>query len=54
MRRSGFSISKLCFEGAEEDLKLTENTQPAILDRLRGGISRAREARHSAGFRRGA
>ncbi len=27
----GFSISRLCFEGPEEDLKLTENTQPAIL-----------------------
>ncbi|MGA7832117.1 MAG: ACP S-malonyltransferase [Terracidiphilus sp.] len=27
----GFSLSKLCFEGPEEDLKLTENTQPAIL-----------------------
>src|ERR1700751_1552032 len=27
----GFSISKLCFEGSEEDLKLTANTQPAIL-----------------------
>jgi [acyl-carrier-protein] S-malonyltransferase len=27
----GFSISKMCFEGPEEDLKLTENTQPAIL-----------------------
>ena len=27
----GFPISKLCFEGSEEDLKLTENTQPAIL-----------------------
>src|SRR5688572_20570735 len=27
----GFSISHLCFEGSEEDLKLTENTQPAIL-----------------------
>ncbi len=27
----GFSISKLCFEGPEEQLKLTENTQPAIL-----------------------
>jgi [acyl-carrier-protein] S-malonyltransferase len=27
----GVSISKLCFEGPEEDLKLTENTQPAIL-----------------------
>jgi [acyl-carrier-protein] S-malonyltransferase len=27
----GFPISKLCFEGTEDDLKLTENTQPAIL-----------------------
>ena len=27
----GFSISKMCFEGSEEELKLTENTQPAIL-----------------------
>lgn len=26
-----FPISRLCFEGPEEDLKLTENTQPAIL-----------------------
>ncbi len=27
----GFPISRLCFEGPEADLKLTENTQPAIL-----------------------
>ena len=27
----GFPLSKLCFEGSEDDLKLTENTQPAIL-----------------------
>lgn len=27
----GFALSKLCFEGPEEDLRLTENTQPAIL-----------------------
>ena len=27
----GFPLSKLCFEGPEEDLRLTENTQPAIL-----------------------
>src|SRR5581483_434146 len=26
-----FSLSKLCFDGPEEQLKLTENTQPAIL-----------------------
>ena len=27
----GFPLAKLCFEGPEEELKLTENTQPAIL-----------------------
>jgi len=27
----GFALSKLCFEGPEEELKLTENTQPAIM-----------------------
>src|SRR5258705_8768025 len=27
----GFSISKICFAGSEEELKLTANTQPAIL-----------------------
>jgi [acyl-carrier-protein] S-malonyltransferase len=27
----GFSISKICFEGTEDQLKLTANTQPAIL-----------------------
>jgi [acyl-carrier-protein] S-malonyltransferase len=27
----GFPISKLCFEGPDDQLKLTENTQPALL-----------------------
>jgi [acyl-carrier-protein] S-malonyltransferase len=27
----GFSVSKMCFEGTDEELKLTANTQPAIL-----------------------
>ncbi len=27
----GFAISRLCFEGPEEQLRLTENTQPALL-----------------------
>jgi [acyl-carrier-protein] S-malonyltransferase len=27
----GLPLSKLCFEGPEEDLRLTENTQPAIM-----------------------
>jgi [acyl-carrier-protein] S-malonyltransferase len=30
-RALGFAISKVCFEGDEEALKLTENTQPGIL-----------------------
>ena len=27
----GFDLARLCFEGPEEDLKLTANTQPALL-----------------------
>jgi [acyl-carrier-protein] S-malonyltransferase len=27
----GFPLSRVCFEGPEEDLRLTENTQPAIM-----------------------
>ena len=27
----GFELSRLCFEGPDEELRLTENTQPAIL-----------------------
>lgn len=27
----GFALSRLCFEGPEEELKLTQNTQPALL-----------------------
>ncbi len=30
-RKLGFSLSRLCFEGPAEELKLTENTQPALL-----------------------
>ncbi len=30
-RALGFSISQMCFSGTEEELKLTANTQPAIL-----------------------
>jgi [acyl-carrier-protein] S-malonyltransferase len=30
-RALGFAISKLCFDGPEDQLKLTENTQPALL-----------------------
>jgi len=27
----GFPVSKMCFEGTEDELKLTENTQPAVV-----------------------
>ncbi|MCJ7488392.1 MAG: ACP S-malonyltransferase, partial [Candidatus Aminicenantes bacterium] len=27
----GFPLSKICFEGPEEELRLTRNTQPALL-----------------------
>jgi len=27
----GFELSRICFDGPEEDLKLTQNTQPALL-----------------------
>jgi len=27
----GFAVSKLCFDGPEDELKLTQNTQPALL-----------------------
>src|SRR5688572_6926933 len=30
-RKLAFPLSTLCFEGPEDQLKLTENTQPAIL-----------------------
>jgi len=30
-RALGFSLSQLCFEGSEDELQLTETTQPAVL-----------------------
>jgi [acyl-carrier-protein] S-malonyltransferase len=35
----GYPISRLCFEGPEADLKLTENTQPAILTASMAALS---------------
>src|SRR6202158_3507034 len=47
----GYKLSELCFEGPEEELKLTEITQPAILTASvaawRGG---AAAKRSEAGF----
>jgi [acyl-carrier-protein] S-malonyltransferase len=53
----GFPLSKLCFEGPEENLRLTENTQPAIMmvsvaaARVLGehGVQPALAAGHSLG-----
>lgn len=53
----GFSISSLCFDGPEEDLRRTDNTQPAVflvsmvvLDVLRAnGVEPAAAAGHSLG-----
>jgi [acyl-carrier-protein] S-malonyltransferase len=53
----GFKISQLCFEGPEEELRLTENTQPAIMTvsvaaarALAGhGVTPALAAGHSLG-----
>ncbi len=35
----GFPISRLCFEGPDEELKLTENTQPAMVAVSIAGLS---------------
>ena len=53
----GFPLSKLCFDGPEDDLRLTENTQPAIMTasvaaaRVLGehGVQPALAAGHSLG-----
>jgi [acyl-carrier-protein] S-malonyltransferase len=53
----GFSLSRLCFEGPEEQLQLTANTQPAILATsvaaaralARRGLTPDRVAGHSLG-----
>jgi [acyl-carrier-protein] S-malonyltransferase len=53
----GFPLSKLCFEGPEEELRLTENTQPAIMTvsvaawrvLARRGVEPAIAAGHSLG-----
>ncbi len=39
----GFSISKLCFEGPDADLILTQNTQPAILTTSIAALAAVRE-----------
>jgi [acyl-carrier-protein] S-malonyltransferase len=40
----GFAISKLCFEGPEDQLKLTENTQPALVTVSAAALAVLRES----------
>jgi [acyl-carrier-protein] S-malonyltransferase len=46
----GFPISRLCWEGPEEQLKLTENTQPAILTVSTAAVAVLRERGISPDF----
>jgi [acyl-carrier-protein] S-malonyltransferase len=46
----GFSLSRLCWEGPEEELKLTENTQPAILTASIAALEVVRESGVAADF----
>ena len=50
----GESLSRLCFEGPEDQLLLTENTQPAILAASVAAWRGARCARRACQLRRGA
>lgn len=43
----GFKLSRLCFEGPEDELKLTANTQPAILT---ASIAAYRVMQNESGF----
>jgi [acyl-carrier-protein] S-malonyltransferase len=46
----GFALSKLCFEGPEDALKMTENTQPALLTVSTAAFAVIAEHGHRADF----
>ncbi|MBI1790321.1 MAG: ACP S-malonyltransferase [Acidobacteria bacterium] len=46
----GFPLSRLCFEGPEEELKLTENTQPAMVAMSTAALAVLREQGFEAGY----
>ena len=46
----GFALSRLCFEGPEDRLRLTENTQPALLAVSVAALSVLKERGVTAGF----
>ncbi|HEY8490638.1 MAG TPA: ACP S-malonyltransferase, partial [Dehalococcoidia bacterium] len=47
----GFPLSTLCFEGPEEELRRTVNTQPAIMAVSLAALAAARESGPAAGVR---
>lgn len=46
----GFALSRLCFEGPDDQLKLTENTQPALLTVSTAAFAVLREAGHTPDY----
>jgi [acyl-carrier-protein] S-malonyltransferase len=46
----GFALSQLCFEGPEDDLKLTQNTQPALMAVSIAALAVLRENGFSADY----
>ena len=46
----GFPISKLCFEGPDEQLKLTENTQPSLVAVSAAALAVLRESGYAPEF----
>jgi [acyl-carrier-protein] S-malonyltransferase len=46
----GLSISRLCFEGPEDQLKLTENTQPALLTVSTAAFAVLKELGHTPDY----
>ena len=46
----GFAISRLCFEGPEDHLKLTENTQPALVTVSVAALVVLREKGYAANY----
>jgi [acyl-carrier-protein] S-malonyltransferase len=46
----GFALSKLCFEGPDDQLKLTTNTQPALLTVSTAAFAALRELGHTPDY----
>lgn len=46
----GFALSQLCFDGPEDQLRLTENTQPALVAASVAALAVLKEMGHTADF----